>query len=87
MKTETANVNLQEKVCINMPGEIVDNLNKIASLNNSEVESVVHSYIVDGIANDSHKAKRMEFTNKINEILSKYNIPPKTIEDIFENLA
>ena len=78
---------LEEKVMLTWPKEIVDDLNRIAAFNGIKVEDLVFSYIVDGIASDSRAVKRMKFTNKANEILAKKNIPPKTVEDIFNNLV
>ena len=40
---------------------------------------------VDGIASDSRAVNRMRFTDKANEVMGKNNIPPKTVEDIFNN--
>ncbi len=88
MKTKTAiNDTILEKVTLVLPKEIVDDLNKIASFNETSREDLVYSYIVDGIAGDSRTVKRMNFTDHVNETLGKNNIPPKTVEDIFNNLV
>ena len=85
MTTRTQDT-LQETLTLRLPGEIIEDLNNIASFNDTDLEKLVFSYIVDGIANDSRAAKRMEFTDKANEVLGKNNVAPKTVEDIFENL-
>ena len=49
MKTQNA---LHEKITLALPREIVDDLNKIVSFNGTDLEKVIYSYIVDGIASD-----------------------------------
>ena len=86
MKTKLR-VTIQEQVTLTLPREIVDDLNKIASFNETNLEDLVYSYIVDGIASDSRAVNRMKFTDKANEVMGKNNIPPKSVEDIFNNLV
>ena len=86
MKTKLKET-IQEQVTLTLPREIVDDLNKIASFNETNFEDLVYSYIVDGIASDSRAVNRMKFTDKANEVMGKNNIPPKTVEDIFNNLV
>ncbi len=86
MKTKLKET-IQEQVALTLPREIVDDLNKIASFNETNLEDLVYSYIVDGIASDSRAVNRMKFTDKANEVMGKNNIPPKTVEDIFNNLV
>jgi hypothetical protein len=88
MKTKTSDPkNIRQKVTLTLPGEIVENLNKIATFNNTRFEDLVYSYIADGIAGDSRTVRRMHFTDNANKILEKNNIPPKTVDDIFNNLV
>lgn len=84
MKTKES---IQAKLTLTLPREVIDDLNKIASFNDTSLEGLVYSYIVDGIAGDSRAVNRMKFTDKANEALGKNNIPPKTVEDIFNNLV
>lgn len=77
----------EEKVCLTLPEEIVEDLKRIATFNDMEMEKLVYSYIVDGIAADARIARRMEFTDKTNEVLKKFNVPPKSVEDIFTQLV
>lgn len=86
MKTKTTE-NIQEKVTLTLPGEIVGDLKKIALFNDTGFEDLVCSYIIDGIAGDSRAVNRMRFADKANKVLSKNNVPPKTVEDIFNNLV
>jgi len=86
MTTKTK-IRIQETLTLSLPMEIVEDLNKIAQFNNTNAENLVYSYIVDGIAGDSRAARRMRFTEKANETLGKGNRPPKTVEDIFNNLV
>ena len=86
MKTKLKET-IQEQVTLTLPRETVDDLNKIASFNETNLEDLVYSYIVDGIASDSRAVNRMKFTDKANEVMGKNNIPPKTVEDIFNNLV
>ncbi len=76
-----------EKLALTLPREIVDDLNKIATFNDTLLEDLVFSYIVDGIASDSRAVKRMRFTDNANKVLGKKNISPKTVDDIFNNLV
>ena len=78
---------IKEQMTLNLPGEIIVDLKKIASFNGTVLEDLVYSYIVDGIAGDSRAVNRMKFTDKANEVLGKNNIPSKTVEDIFNNLV
>ena len=87
MKTEIAKGTLQEKVYITLPEELVEDLKRVAAFNNIELEKLVYSYIGDGLAADNRIAKRVEFTAKTNDVLSKYNVPPKTVEEIFPHLV
>ena len=86
MTTKTKET-IRETVTLTLPREIVDDLNKIASFNENSFEDLVYSYIVDGIASDSRAVNRMKFTDKANVVIGKNNIPPKTVEDIFNNLV
>ena len=87
MKTETSQGSIQEKVCLALPGEIVADLKRIAAFNDMEFEKLLYSYIVDGLAADARTARRVKFTDKTNEVLRKYHVPPKTVEEIFTHLV
>jgi hypothetical protein len=87
MTTTKTKETIQETILLTLPREIVDDLNKIASFNENRLEDLMYSYIVDGIASDSRAVNRMKFTDKANEVIGKNNIPPKTVEDIFNNLV
>ncbi|GAB4336658.1 MAG: hypothetical protein Kow0089_07210 [Desulfobulbaceae bacterium] len=75
-----------ETLTVKVPSEIADDLREIARFNETEVEKLLYSYIVEGIAGDARAAKRMRFTDRANEVLGKNN-PPKTVEEIFNNLV
>ncbi len=72
----------QAEILLTLPGEVLEDLKKIALFNNSNFEDLIYSYIVDGIANDSRVVKRMEFTDNINETLGNKDIHSKTAEEI-----
>ena len=86
MTTKT-NDTFRETLTLTLPKEIVKDLNNIASFNDTNLEKLVYSYIVDGIAGDSRAARRIKFTDKANEVFGKNNIPQKTVEDIFNGLV
>ena len=81
------NVMTSETLTIELPDEIFKDLNDIAAFHNTKIEKLVYSYIVDGIAGDSRAARRKKFTDRANEVLGKGNVPPKTVEDIFNNMV
>ncbi len=88
MKTQISDQeNIRTNVTLTLPGEVVENLNRIAGFHNIRFEDLVYSYIADGIAGDSRAVKRMHFTENANEVLKKNNLPPKTVDDIFNNLV
>lgn len=87
MKTIPIKETLTEKVCLTLPEETVEDLKRIATFNNMELEKLLYSYIADGLAADRRIAKRVEFTDKTNEVLGKYNVPPKSVEEIFTQLV
>ena len=81
-----AKFNISELLTISIPKEIIEDLNCIAEFNDTSVEDVVYSYIVEGLKNDSLVARRMKFTDKANEVLKRNRVPPKSVDDIFNNL-
>jgi len=88
MKTEKSmNTTLFEQVTLTLPKETVEDLERITSFKKSGLEDLILSYIAEGMANDSLAVRRMKFTDTANEALGRNNIPPKTIEDIFDNLV
>ena len=86
MTTKTKET-IRETLTLTLATEIIDDLNNIAAFNDKGLEDLVYSYIVEGITGDSRAVNRMKFTDKANEILGKNDIPPKTVEDIFNNLV
>lgn len=87
MRTIPIKDTFAEKVCLTLPEKIVEDLKRIASFNDMELEKLVFSYITDGLAADARIAKRVEFTDKTNDVLSRYNVPPKSVEEIFTQLV
>ena len=85
MATKTEHT-IREELIFTLPKEIIDDLKHISAFNKTDLEKLVYSYIVDGIASDARAARRKKFTDRANEVWSKNNIPPKSVEDIFDNL-
>lgn len=72
----------QAEILLTLPEEVLEDLKKIASYNNTDLEGLVYSYIVDGIASDSRIVKRMEFSDAANETLGKKSFHSKTAKEI-----
>lgn len=83
----TYNETDREIVVLNVPRDLIRDLNNIASFYGTETDDLIYSYLVEGIENDSLAVRRMEFTDKANRLLKKNNMPPRTAEDIFSNLV
>jgi len=86
MNTETKE-SISETVTFSLPREILDDLRKIATLNEMNIEELLYSYVVEGIAGDSREARRFDFTEKANELLGKDKAHPKKFDEIFGNLV
>jgi hypothetical protein len=83
METKISKENkFQAEILLTLPGEVLEDLKKIALFNNFGFEDLVYSYIVDGIASDSRIVKRMEFTDNVNETLGNKDIHSKTAEEV-----
>ena len=75
----------QTEILLTLPNKLLKDSKKIASLNNSYLDDLVYSYVVDGIANDYRIAKREEFTDKANEAAGNKSIHSKTAEEILND--
>jgi hypothetical protein len=86
MKTKTQKTLKEDNVNLALPVEIIQDLDRIAASRRTDVESIVYSYILDGIASDSLAARKMKFARRAHEKLGKGHPPPKTFEEIFPDL-
>lgn len=82
----TTTQNIREVLTLTVPKEIAEDLDKIARFNDKTTEELVFSYIVEGVASDSHDARRIKFAEKATQALGKGTDKAKTIDDIFENM-
>lgn len=83
MKSKTlADNSTQSVILVTLPTDVLEDLGKFASFNETQLDDLVFSYIVDGIANDSRILKRMEFTDKANRAFGNKPIHSKTAEAI-----
>jgi hypothetical protein len=75
----------QAEAILTLPKEVLKDLRKIAVFNNSGLNDLVYSYIVDGIASDSRIVKRMEFEDNANVSLGGKSIHSKTAKEIIND--
>ena len=76
---------IQADILLTLPNEVLKDLRKIAVFNNSGLNDLIYSYIVDGIASDSRIVKRMEFEDNANESLGDKSIHSKTAKEIIND--
>ena len=76
----------QIDIHLTIPGELFEDLKKIAQFNNSRVEDLIYCYILDGVTSDSRVVKRMEFTDNANEDLGNKTFHSKPAREIINDL-
>ena len=76
---------IQPKILLTVPKEVLKDLRKIAAFNNSGLNDLAYSYIVDGIASESRIVKRMEFEDNANDSLGGKSIHSKTAKEIIND--
>ena len=76
---------IQADILLTLPNEVLKDLRKIAVFNNSGLNDLIYSYIVDGIASDSRIIKRMEFEDNASESLGGKSIHSKTAKEIIND--
>ena len=59
----------QAEILLTLSEVVLEDLKKIALINNSSFENLICSYIVNGIASDSRIVKHIELTDNVNEVL------------------
>ena len=86
MKTNKLEENgTRAEILLSVPGELLEDLKKIARFNNSRIEDLAYCYIVDGISSDSRIVKRMEFSDNANENLGDKTFHKKTAKEIIND--
>jgi hypothetical protein len=76
---------IQAEILLTLPNEVLEDLKKIASFNNTALKDLVFSYVVDGIACDSEIMKRTGFKSHINDIAGKSTFYSRTAEEIIKD--
>ena len=76
---------VRAEILLTLPREVLKDLRKIATFNNSGLDELIYSYIVDGIASDSRIVKRMEFEDNANDSLGNKPIHSKTAREIIND--
>ncbi len=76
---------IQAEIFLTLPKEMLEDLRKIADFNNTDLNGLVYTYIVDGIANDSRIVKRMEFEDHAHVSLGGKSIHSKTAKEIIND--
>jgi hypothetical protein len=76
---------IQAEILLTLPKEVLKDLRKIAVFNNSSLNDLIYSYIVDGIASDSRIIKRMKFEDNASESLGGKSIHSKTAKEIIND--
>ncbi len=72
----------QVLITVPVPADIGRDLEEIASFNGATVESLIYSYIVEGISGDSRILKRAEFKRHADESLNKEDFRSKSAREI-----
>lgn len=75
----------QAEILLTLPTEVLKDLRRIASFNNSGLEDLIYSYIVDGIAGDSRTVRRMEFSDNANKLLGGKSFHSKNAREIIND--
>lgn len=81
----TSNNSLYTNISLSVPNEIIEDIIKIASFNNTKLDVQIYSYIIDGIANDSRIIKRVDFEDNANEAFGDKSIHKKSAEEIIND--
>lgn len=76
---------IEAEIQLTLPKEMLEDLRKIVAFNNTGLNDLVYSYIVDGIASDSRIVKRMEFEDHANEMLGDKSFHSKTAKEIIND--
>jgi hypothetical protein len=76
---------IQAEILLTLPKEVLKDLRKIAVFNNSSLNDLIYSYIVDGIASDSRIIKRMKFEDNASKSLGGKSIHSKTAKEIIND--
>ncbi|MCG6931705.1 MAG: hypothetical protein LJE64_14210 [Desulfofustis sp.] len=69
-------------ITVSVPADIGRDLEEIALSNGVTVESLVYSYVVEGISGDSRILKRAEFKRHADESLNKDDFRSKSAREI-----
>lgn len=68
-----------------LPAEMFQDLKKIAAFNNSDLEDLIYSYVVDGLASNSLIVKRMEIKNAAEKNSGCKSLHSKTAREILKD--
>jgi len=72
----------QVEVTLSIPTDIANDLQEIASFNGVSIESLVYSYIIEGITGDSRILKRAEFKRHADDEFNKDDFRSKSPREI-----
>jgi len=87
MKTRISKENkARVEILLTVPGELLEDLKRIAQFNNYRLEDLVYSYIVDGVTSDPRVIKRMEFTDSAREASGGKTFHSKSAKEIINDL-
>lgn len=67
---------------LNLPQEVVEIISRIAMFHDQNLDDLIFSYIVDGIAKDAWAARRIQLTEKPAKNMDKVNGQGKTVDYI-----
>jgi hypothetical protein len=87
MKTKIVSGNgTQAAITLTLPTEVLGDLKKTATFNETALGDLVYSYIIDGLAGDAIAAKRMQFTDNTDPVPGRRNRYPGAVEDLLKDL-
>lgn len=80
---KTSGDNASTPLTLNVPVNLLEQLQAAASLANTDVHSLILCYARQGLIDSSPQLKRQQFLTHAKDILEKYGVHDKTIEEIF----
>ncbi len=70
-------------ISLKIPVDVVDDLEKVSQTKDmSSVETLIQFYIGQGLRKDLAELRRKDSAKQAKQILGKYNIDPKIIEEV-----
>jgi hypothetical protein len=79
----TSGDNASTPLTLNVPVNLLKQLQAAASLANTDIHSLILCYAQQGLIDSSPQLKRQQFLTQAKDVLEKHGVHDKTIEEIF----